>query len=542
MLIGPELRSFDTVSSELLRHFDSGVASKLAWVDGPSNPWRHIILPLSHISPTVLSSVLAIAAQDLAYKYTPDHPYPRRLRTVSFHYLGQALSSLRQQLGALRRTPGAAICPSQARCLLASTLLLYNLELLTPEAARWQLHIQGARAIIQEAIRCPNSLEEADVFLFYEYYYACVFIGLTTFDPTDGTPNDIPTHDRITIFSDFVRITHSVTQVERVKFTTGSNPQTLQLEDVKEEIEVAKQRTLHLSQAIQFSSPAAQRDFAHLTCMYYHASLIYSQRVLADDVSSQEDSVQASREAILEHLENLTQRTNYAQDLVWPLFIAGTECRALPEKQGMIERAMIDVMRVSGSLDRRRVLSFLQMFWRQDVDRVPLGLTLLPGDIPDMRHPSRPTQLNPNHSPTKLKAQRLEYPRKMSFQTTREKTSLLIPTKQALTKPKSKTLQPNARPAHNPIQATTTTTTTTTTTDPAPRASTVEYDFSRIPQPFLDPPLWENMKTVDRLRGEDSKTTAGDFEAKERAELERRRRERDAEFGGMAVRERRRVR
>lgn len=369
MLIEPDLRSFDTVSSELLRHFDSGVASKLAWVDGPSNPWRHIILPLSHVSPTVLSSVLAIAAQDLAYKYTPDHPYPRRLRTISFHYLGQALSSLRQQLGALRRTPGAAICPSQARCLLASTLLLYNLELLTPEAARWQLHIQGARAIIQEAIRCPNSLEEADVFLFYEYYYACVFIGLTTFDPTDGTPNDIPTHDRITIFSDFVRITHSVTQVERIKFTTGSNPQTLQLEDVKEEIEVAKQRTLHLSQAIQFSSPAAQRDFAHLTCMYYHASLIYSQRVLADDVSSQEDSVQASREAILEHLENLTQRTNYAQDLVWPLFIAGTECRALPEKQELIERAMIDVMRVSGSLDRRRVLSFLQMFWRQDVDR-----------------------------------------------------------------------------------------------------------------------------------------------------------------------------
>ncbi|KAG2411864.1 hypothetical protein HFD88_009420 [Aspergillus terreus] len=540
MLIGPELRSFDTVSSELLRHFDSGVASKLAWVDGPSNPWRHIILPLSHVSPTVLSSVLAIAAQDLAYKYTPDHPYPRRLRTVSFHYLGQALSSLRQQLGALRRTPGAAICPSQARCLLASTLLLYNLELLTPEAARWQLHIQGARAIIQEAIRCPNSLEEADVFLFYEYYYACVFIGLTTFDPTDGTPNDIPTHDRITIFSDFVRITHSVTQVERIKFTTGSNPQTLQLEDVKEEIEVAKQRTLHLSQAIQFSSPAAQRDFAHLTCMYYHASLIYSQRVLADDVSSQEDSVQASREAILEHLENLTQRTNYAQDLVWPLFIAGTECRALPEKQELIERAMIDVMRVSGSLDRRRVLSFLQMFWRQDVDRVPLGFTLLPADIPDIRHPSHSTQLNLNHSPTKLKAQSLPEPCKMSFQTTREKTSLLIPTKRALTKPKSKTLQPNARPAHNPIQATTTT--TTTKTDPAPRASTVEYDFSRIPQPFLDPPLWENMKTVDRLRGEESKTEAGDFEARERAELERRRRERDAEFGGMAVRERRRVR
>ncbi|KAL4890843.1 fungal-specific transcription factor domain-containing protein [Aspergillus ambiguus] len=372
--IAPQLQVFDTVSSELLRHFNSGVASKLAWVDGPANPWRHIILPLSHVSPTVLSSVLAIAAQDLTSKYTPDHPYLRRLRMACFHYLGQALSSLRQQLGALRRSPGSPICPSQARCLLASTLLLYNLELLNPEAARWQLHIQGARAIIQEAIRCPDSLEEADVFLFYEYYYACVFIGLTTFDPTDGsTPSDIPTHDRITIFSDFVRITHSVTKVERVKFTTGSNPQpyTLRLDAVRAEIELAKQRTLHLSQAIPFSSPTAQRDFAHLTCMYYHASLIYSHQVLADDASAQEATrnIRSSREAILDHLDHLTQRTFFTQDLVWPLFMAGTECRGLPDKQGLIERAMLDVMRVSGSLDRRRVLSFLQMFWRQDLGR-----------------------------------------------------------------------------------------------------------------------------------------------------------------------------
>ncbi|KAL4890844.1 hypothetical protein BDV59DRAFT_78795 [Aspergillus ambiguus] len=124
----------------------------------------------------------------------------------------------------------------------------------------------------------------------------------------------------------------------------------------------------------------------------------------------------------------------------------------------------------------------------------------------------------------------------MTFQTTRERDQLLVPTKQPLAKAKAKLLKPTAsRPADDPSSI------PASTTHPATRATSVEYDFSKIPQPFLDPPLWENMKAVDRLRG-DGSAAAADFEAREREELERRRSERDAEFGSMAVRGRKRAR
>lgn len=366
----------DNLSSQLLRHFDRSIATKLAWVDGPGNPWRNIILPMSHVSSSVLSSVLAMASQDLAYKYSTDHSYYHRLHVASLHYRDQALSSLGQQLGPLLRTPGSLASTSQVRCVLASTLLLYNLELLTAEAAQWRLHIQGARAIIQQAMHWLDPRDKADIFLLYEHYFTSVFIGLTTFDPTDGIPDDVPTNDSVTIFSDFVRIMHSVTKAERLKVIGESTIYGSGIEDVKSEIEIAKHKTIQLSHTIQFSSPGARQDFEHLTYMYYHASLIYSHHVLSDAISS-EPIIYNSREAILDHLFHLTRSAYFMQDLVWPLFIAGTECRGLLDKQEIIEHAMIEVMRVSGILDRRRVLSFLEMLWRispdQDVNWIHLA-------------------------------------------------------------------------------------------------------------------------------------------------------------------------
>ncbi|KAE8351438.1 hypothetical protein BDV28DRAFT_137034 [Aspergillus coremiiformis] len=123
----------------------------------------------------------------------------------------------------------------------------------------------------------------------------------------------------------------------------------------------------------------------------------------------------------------------------------------------------------------------------------------------------------------------------MSFQTTRPSSTLLIPSKRFLTTPK------------NPIRSTSTsisTPTPTSTSKPrspdqpgeikASQTTTVEYDFSQSPQPFLDPALWESIKAVDRERRDGG--GEGDVYGKEREEGMRREKERNAEFGRMAVR------
>ncbi|KAE8133039.1 hypothetical protein BDV38DRAFT_194983 [Aspergillus pseudotamarii] len=140
----------------------------------------------------------------------------------------------------------------------------------------------------------------------------------------------------------------------------------------------------------------------------------------------------------------------------------------------------------------------------------------------------------------------------MTFQTTRPSPTLLIPSKRPLAVPKNPTLSLTTAtypPIH--IRSTSTSTSTSavsesksksksTSTDHhvelTSRSTTVEYDFSSGPQPFLDPALWENVKAVDRLRREGDGLGEGDVSVKEKEEELRRKKEREAEYGGMAVR------
>ncbi|OJJ41944.1 hypothetical protein ASPWEDRAFT_179614 [Aspergillus wentii DTO 134E9] len=356
----------------LIHHFNQHIATKLAWVDGPANPWRNMILPLSFASETVLFSLLALAAEDFAHRYPADHGCFRELQAVSLGCRDKAVPLLANKLDVLLEVsdPSTPV-HHHARCVLASVLLLYNLELLIAEESRWRIHIQGARAVIQwktQAARSSAPIDKADVFLLYEYYFTAVFIGLMSFDPADEIEDDIPTDDSVTIFCDFVRIIHSVTRAERVMYTTGSQPDPTSLADIVAEIERAKTRTTQSGQAVLFKSHAAQCDFVHLVSMYYHASLIYSHRVLSTDDGASEPRIISSRASILDHLSRLVDSSTFAHDLVWPLFIAGTECRGLVAEQQTIEQALLNVMYVSGCLDRRRVLSFLKQFWRLDRD------------------------------------------------------------------------------------------------------------------------------------------------------------------------------
>ncbi|KAE8164385.1 fungal-specific transcription factor domain-containing protein [Aspergillus tamarii] len=360
----------DSISCQLLHHFNQNIATKLAWVDGPENPWRQIILPLSHASPIVRYSLLAMSSEDLTHKYTIDRPYFHQLKAQSLFYRDKVLSLLPQHLERLLRVPISFDCANQARFVLATVLLLYNLELLSAKATQWRLHIQGARAIIQwklQAIGLHRPPDVADNFLRYEYYFTAVFNGLTTFDATYDVIDDIPINDKIAVFGDFVRIMHCVTRAERINFSGSSNTETTQVEDVVSEIGTARDRALQLNQIIRFHYPDARHDFEHLTHMYYHASLIYSHRVLSDPAASK-DLIRASRDAILDHLSHLKDLAYFAHDLVWPLFVCGTECRGFSEMQDTIERALLGVIRLTGSLDRRRVLSFLRMFWQLDCE------------------------------------------------------------------------------------------------------------------------------------------------------------------------------
>ncbi|GLA43721.1 hypothetical protein AnigIFM63309_001816 [Aspergillus niger] len=351
----------DAVSSELMHHYHRIVSAKLAWVDGPTNPWRQVIVPLAGASLTVLHAVLALSSEDLAVRFPIGHPRRQQLQLVSMCRRNQALSSVARLLCHMRQEGSST---SQAQCALAATLILYNVELLGAASAKWRMHLEAARVIRQwkdHALTDAGREDEIDAFLIYEQYYASVFAGLTTFDALEEY-EAVPLTDANAIFGDFITIISRATHVERLQYRHGHPIDSSLLRTMTGDLEAAKARMLQLSLILHWQTDQACSSFQHLVWIFYYASLIYVYHVLARD-GSLDTTRQSWRDSIFAHLALLVDKRSFAHDLVWPLFIAGTECRGCPQKQEVVAHEIELVMEISGTLDRRNVLSFLQRFW-----------------------------------------------------------------------------------------------------------------------------------------------------------------------------------
>ncbi|GAT20332.1 similar to An01g15070 [Aspergillus luchuensis] len=351
----------DAVTSELMYHYHQIVSAKLAWVDGPTNPWRQVIIPLAGASSTVLHAMLALSSEDLAARYPNDHPRRQQLQVVSVCRREQALASVAQLLRHMRQEGSSS---NQAQCALAATLILYNVELLGAASAKWRMHLEAARVIRrwkEHTLMDAGGTDEIDAFLVYEQYYASVLASLTTFDAL-GEYEAIPLTDSNAIFSDFVDIISRTTHVERLQSSDDYGMDFSLLDTMIGDLEAAKARMLEFSLILCWQTDQACLSFQHLVWIFYYAGLIYVHHVLARN-GSLDMICQSWRDSIFIHLALLVDKHSFAHDLVWPLFIAGTECRGCPQKQKVVAHEIELVMEVSGTLDRRNVLSFLKRFW-----------------------------------------------------------------------------------------------------------------------------------------------------------------------------------
>lgn len=102
--------------------------------------------------------------------------------------------------------------------------------------------------------------------------------------------------------------------------------------------------------------------FESLVELLHDAGVLYSCHVFPGDADA-EKTANVSRRLIFAHLEQLAVTEIIAQDLTWPTFIAGTECQDCNKRQNFVESKMLEIMRLSGKLERPRLLQFLKEFW-----------------------------------------------------------------------------------------------------------------------------------------------------------------------------------
>lgn len=360
-------------SLRLLNWFERNVAHRLAWIDGPQNPWRQLILPLAQNSETLFSSLLALAAHDLASQYPTDDPWCETFRNISDAHLNKSLALLAQELGDLSRLPSTQNGPiTTFHLTLGSVMMICNSDLLRAQTSRWRVHLLAAREIIlagENRSSCHHPLFRVERFLLQEFYSTSVWTNLTTFNEVDDILLDPPTSNEDAILVDFVHVINSITQLERLKTRSRSSnlapPTAFQIQNIYAQIELAKSHCLHVNQTIYFWSDIERRDFELVVWMYYYATLIYSTQALSELSTTMKDKSDACAHILdcLQRLSHTRNKLHFTQDLVWPLFIAGTELRGDQASQKVIEDGFQTVINLSRALDRSRVLSFLKSWW-----------------------------------------------------------------------------------------------------------------------------------------------------------------------------------
>jgi hypothetical protein len=238
-------------------------------------------------------------------------------------------------------------------------------------------------ASYQDTMSTEKTDDSTGVFLEQELFIANTFASTTNF--LNVTPNEefkltAAISKPSSIFIEFLKILQMVTSLERQAITdpgtlanSGVSPSGL-----RKVFEHARSRTLEMGKTFQVSG---SHDYLHLSrtvnC-FYHAGLIYSYRALWKDESldpalpiEKQTQIAISKFELFHAIAFVeTNKPNFAQDLVWPLFIAGTEATQKDEQEMVIAKLQ-QAMSETGFSNCQHALEFLNSLWqKRDCDEL----------------------------------------------------------------------------------------------------------------------------------------------------------------------------
>ncbi|CZR68777.1 uncharacterized protein PAC_18676 [Phialocephala subalpina] len=351
---------------ELLHHYYQVLAPQLAWVDSTDNPWQNVILPLALESPPLLHSLLAMAAGDLSDRYygcahkTADVVFGlSRNRDRALNLLAE---HLRQELAVSDGT--TKDIPELNNQILASIVVLCYHEIKWPSSGLWKVHLRASGTMIRRwsTMTAPPS-DITRSFLVQELSATQAMASVTSFTDTEDVLSvTFPSNHRAP-FLGFCQVIQAVSHAERGGVQHSNVPiRVTKMRSLLIGLEKAKRHAFTVGQELDLRSSQARLELNLIINTYYEAGYIYTLQALS---SPAETSVvmQNSRRQLRFYLSQLANTSIFAQELPWPLFIAGTECGDQVEDQQYIEKRMHEMVKLTGTLDRLKALRFLKEFW-----------------------------------------------------------------------------------------------------------------------------------------------------------------------------------
>ncbi|OAL34940.1 hypothetical protein AYO20_05901 [Fonsecaea nubica] len=359
----------------LLDYYCNSVSMKLPWVDLEDNPWRTTVVSAALNSDFLLNTILSMATEDVAWA-TSEQILAAELKQQAERYRTRALGLLSQQLALDIASQNVRTLHSEKTVqVLATVLLLCNWDMRKPDSSIWRLHLKAAHTLIQSC-----SFTETDPaagmasFLVTKCASLSVFGCMSNFRGGSDHPLDYVSSSDGSEFLPFLRILQKITlQNRRQKKTVAA----LQFADPEYSREGCVALTKDLLQARQETSrwvsgkanisASMRHDLEQVGHMYYLAGLIYGHQALQFSCCSRECEVWGSQ--ITDGCDAFHQLPLFSQDILWPLFIAGTTFGNRAELQAILATKIQGVTTHSGHRNALPAPGLLKQFWTWQTGR-----------------------------------------------------------------------------------------------------------------------------------------------------------------------------
>jgi hypothetical protein len=320
-------------------------------------------------SPVLLSSVLAFAAKHIDAIRSHGHSatiasIPNSQAAILQH---RAMKLLAQEVHAFTRTAdsGTALQANKvprdrSNAILATMLVLVNIEtvwsgkcqtwlnkssLLTVylDSSVWQIHLNAARTVLASRRTASSKAlnDHTSTFLEQELFIASTFASTTNFiNPVSDDGLRPESSGPGSIFVEFLKLLEMVTSLERQATTNPSILLGVTLSGLMKLFEKARSR-------VQASKSFDYLHLGRTVNCFYHAGLIYACRALLsgdrtlDRISRNERDTQiaTSTTELFRFLDFAEpSKPTFAQDLMWPYFIAGTEASFKTEQDLVVTK------------------------------------------------------------------------------------------------------------------------------------------------------------------------------------------------------------
>ncbi|KIV95768.1 hypothetical protein PV10_03383 [Exophiala mesophila] len=361
----------NSLFSRLLHHYVMVITPELDWVDTAENVHRSIIPSMGFKIPSICFALLALSAGDLSTRMKLNDLDSHNYTNIQQRLQEDALTLLSTHLQALTASfePKGPLNKSQLREMLVSVFLLVCLGVRLGRNQIWELHLRAARALIDSwnaadgiVSHAGYGVERCIIQLLGEFQ---TWLSIMTFGQSPRITLKRGPGDWHAPFDGYVHALDQITILARRRLRQVPIDTAMEVDRLLKELEDTKKTTLEYSLQIPFNAANARSAFSSLVEMFHQATLIYLFRAGLDHETATR-ACTAPKLRLFQVLRGLPDIETIAHNMPWPLFIAGTECHGCVESQKFVEAKMHEMIRLTGTLDRHRMLKFLHEVWTSE--------------------------------------------------------------------------------------------------------------------------------------------------------------------------------